>query len=91
MKYKVILKNYSQLKNMKEIWKLNAKPNPKLDSFAIMNAVGTMCSVVQSCPCGLISGLGTKMLYALWPKHRNIKNKQYRNKFNKNFKEMVQI
>ena len=75
MKYKVILKNYSQLKNMKEIWKLNAKPNPKLDSFAIMNAVGTMCSVVQSCPCGLISGLGTKMLYALWPKHRNIKNR----------------
>ena len=40
-----------------------------------MNAVRTMCSVVQSCPCGLISGLGTKMLYVLWPKHRNIKNR----------------
>ena len=61
MKDKARLKNYSQLKNTKEISKLNAKHNPKRDSFAIMNAIGTMCLVAQSRPRGLISSLGTKM------------------------------
>ena len=35
---------------------------------------------------GLITGWGVKVLHALWPKEQNIKQKQYCNKFNKDFK-----
>jgi len=34
---------------------------------------------------GSISGQGAKIPPALWPKTQNIKQKQYRNKFNKDF------
>ena len=36
---------------------------------------------------GLIPGWGAKIPHALGPKNRNIKQKQYCNKFNKNFKK----
>ena len=39
---------------------------------------------------GLIPGLGAKIPYALWPKKQNIKQKQYYNKFSRDFK-MVYI
>ena len=35
---------------------------------------------------GSIPGQGAKLPHALWPKHQNIKQKQYCNKFNKDFK-----
>ena len=35
---------------------------------------------------GSIIGWGTKFPYASWPKHHNIKQKQYYNKFNKYLK-----
>ena len=35
---------------------------------------------------GLIPGRGAKIPHALWPKNQNIKQKQYCNKFNKDFK-----
>ena len=35
---------------------------------------------------GSIIGQGTKFPYASWPKHHNIKQKQYYNKFNKYLK-----
>ena len=35
---------------------------------------------------GLIPGWGAKIPFALWPKHQNIKQKQYYNRFNKDFK-----
>ena len=35
---------------------------------------------------GLISRLGTKIAHASMPKNQNIKQKQYCNKFNENFK-----
>ena len=35
---------------------------------------------------GSIPGQGTKITYALWPKNNNVKQKQYCNKFNKDFK-----
>ena len=35
---------------------------------------------------GLIPGQGTKTPRASWPKNQNIKQKQYCNKFNKDFK-----
>ena len=35
---------------------------------------------------GSIPGLGTKIPHASWPKNQNIKQKQYCNKFNKDFK-----
>ena len=35
---------------------------------------------------GLIPGQGIKIPHALWPKNQNIKQKQYCNKFNKDFK-----
>ena len=34
---------------------------------------------------GSIPGLGNKIPYALWPKNENIKQKQYCNKFSKDF------
>ena len=34
----------------------------------------------------LIPGQGAKMPHAWWPKNQNIKQKQYYNKFNKDFK-----
>ena len=34
----------------------------------------------------LITGWGVKVSHALWPKEQNIKQKQYCNKFNKDFK-----
>ena len=34
----------------------------------------------------LIPGGGAEIPYALWPKNQNIKQKQYCNKFNKDFK-----
>ena len=34
----------------------------------------------------LILGWGTKIPHALWPKNQNIKQEQYCNKFNKDFK-----
>ena len=34
----------------------------------------------------LISGQGTKIPHASWPKNQNIKQKQYCNKFNEDFK-----
>ena len=44
--------------------------------LCISNAGGT----------GLIPGLGAKIPHALWPEHQNIKQKQYCDKFNKDFK-----
>ena len=35
---------------------------------------------------GLIPGWGAKIPHASWPKNQNIKQKQYYNKFNKDFK-----
>ena len=35
---------------------------------------------------GLIPGQGAKIPHALWPKNQNIKQKQYCNKCNKDFK-----
>ena len=35
---------------------------------------------------GLIPGRGAKIPHAWWPKNQNIKQKQYCNKFNKDFK-----
>ena len=35
---------------------------------------------------GLIPGRGDKILHTSWPKNQNIKQKQYCNKFNKDFK-----
>ena len=35
---------------------------------------------------GSIPGWGAKIPHALWPKNQNIKQKQYINKFNKDFK-----
>ena len=35
---------------------------------------------------GLIPGWEAKFPFALWPKNQNIKQKQYYNKFNKDFK-----
>ena len=35
---------------------------------------------------GSIPGQGAKIPHASWPKHQNIKQKQYCNKFNKDFK-----
>ena len=48
--------------------------------------------VVETLPfnvgsAGLIPDWGAKILYASWPKNQNIKQKQYCNKFNKNFKD----
>ena len=41
---------------------------------------------------GSIPGQGAKIPHASWPKHQNIKQKQYFNKFNKNLKKkMVHI
>ena len=34
---------------------------------------------------GSIPGEGTKILHAFWPKNQNVKQKQYCNKFNKDF------
>ena len=36
---------------------------------------------------GLIPGWGTKIPHASWPKNQNMKQKQYCNKFNKDFKK----
>ena len=36
---------------------------------------------------GSIPGQGAKIPHATWPKHQNIKQKQYCNKFNKDFKK----
>ena len=36
---------------------------------------------------GLIPGHRAKILHASWPKNQNIKQKQYYNKFNKDFKK----
>jgi len=38
---------------------------------------------------GLIPGQGAKFLYALWPKYQNIKQKQYCNIINKDFKNSL--
>ena len=35
---------------------------------------------------GLIPGQGAKILYALWPKHPSVKQKQYCDKLNRDFK-----
>ena len=35
---------------------------------------------------GLLPVWGTKIPHALWPESQNIKQKEYCNKFNKNFK-----
>ena len=35
---------------------------------------------------GSIPGLGAKIPHAWWPKNQNLKQKQYCNKFNKDFK-----
>lgn len=48
-------------------------------------------SVVNTSPSnagstGLIPGQGVKIPRALWPENPNIKQKQYRNKFNKDVK-----
>ena len=43
--------------------------------LCISNAGGT----------GLIPGLGAKIPHALWAEHQNIKQKQYCDKFNKDF------
>ena len=40
---------------------------------------------------GPIPGQGAKIPHALRPKNQNIKQKQYCNKFNKDFKKMVHI
>ena len=46
--------------------------------------------VVKTFQCGVYAGLipgqGTKTPHALGPKHQNIRQKQYCNKFNKDFK-----
>ena len=49
-------------------------------------------SVVKTSPSnaigvGSIPGQGAKTPHASWPKIQNIKQKQYCNKFNKNFKK----
>ena len=48
-------------------------------------------AVVESLPAnagdtGSIPGWGVKIPHASWPKNQNIKQKQYCDKFNKNFK-----
>ena len=40
---------------------------------------------------GSIPGWGAKIPHASWPKNQNIKQKQYCNKFSKDFKRMVHI
>ena len=40
---------------------------------------------------GSILGQGAKTPHASWPKNQNIKQKQYCNKFNEDFKKMVHI
>ena len=47
--------------------------------------------MVKTSPSGAggatsIPGQGAKISYALWPKNQNIKQNQYCNKFNKDFK-----
>ena len=49
------------------------------------------CPVIKTAPSnagdvGSISGLGAKIPHASWPKNQNIKQKQYCNRFNKDFK-----
>ena len=49
------------------------------------------CPVVKTSPssaggAGSISGRGAKIPHALLPRNQNIKQKEYCNKFNKNFK-----
>ena len=39
----------------------------------------------------LIPGWGGKVPYALWPKNQNIKQKQYCNKFNKDFNNETKL
>ena len=38
----------------------------------------------------LIPGQGAKILHASWPEKQNVKQKQYCNKFNKDFKNSPQ-
>ena len=40
---------------------------------------------------GFIPGQGAKIPHSSWPKNQNIIQKQYCNKFNKDFKKMVHI
>ena len=40
---------------------------------------------------GSISGQGAKIPHALWPRYKYRKQKQYSNKFDKDFKRMVHI
>ena len=40
---------------------------------------------------GLIPGHGAKIPHASGPKHQNVKQKQYCNKFNKDFKYGLQL
>ena len=50
------------------------------------------CPVVKTLPsnaggAGSIPGQGAKIPHALWPKNQNIKQKQFCNKFDKDFKK----
>ena len=42
--------------------------------------------VVKTSPSNSIPGQGAKIPHTSWPKNQNIKQKQYCNKFNKDFK-----
>ena len=63
--------------------KLNIKAQGR--DFPGRPVVKTSPSIVGG--AGWISGQGAKILRALWPKNQNIKQKQYCNKFNKDFKK----
>ena len=60
----------------------------KSDSFTgsslVVQWLKTSLSIAGG--AGLISGRGAKIPHASWPKNQNIKQKQYCNKFNKDFK-----
>ena len=62
--------------NRLSLWEFPGGPVVKTSSF---NAEGV----------GLILGWGAKISHALWPKSQNIKQKQYCNKFNKDFKMIL--
>ena len=56
-----------------------------------------LCGVLSTGPppsnardVGSIPGWGTKIPHTLWPKSQNIKQKQYYNKFNKDFENMLE-
>ena len=66
-------------------WHIQRDFTKEQRDFPCGPVVETLPSNVGS--AGLIPDWGAKILYASWPKNQNIKQKQYCNKFNKNFKD----